>query len=178
MLLQPLNWSASVPDPTAEDIDEIWDCHLDRCSIAYIATNKVDGLSRRAIAKVLAGPVPERFKDDPRLLPYRFLWVSVIGAPVLADGSDAAFVFLKLPRKMTEADFRKACTKLKRVLAEARPGATLGMAVEEIESGIVLKYMREKGYLGWDLAEDGTLSVLAIEAIEPDSALAERPPGP
>lgn len=48
------------------------------------------------------------------------------------------------------------------------------MVTEEIESNIVMKFMREKGYLGWDLAEDGSLTVLAADAIEPTVA----PPGP
>lgn len=162
-----------MPEPSAEDIEEIWNDRLDGCSIAWILQYGTTGLSRRAVAKVLDGPVPDQFKDDPRLLPYRFIWVAISGAPALPDGTSPAFVFLKLPRKITNADYRKACTKLKRALAEAAPEAHLGMAAEEIESGVVLKFMRDKAYLGWDLAEDGSLSVLSIEAIEPDPEPAE-----
>lgn len=164
--------------PTADDIDEIWDCHLDGCSVAYIATYKVEGLSRRVIARALAGDVPDRFKDDPRLLPYRFVWMSINGGTPLPDGTMAPFVFLKLPRKITEADFRKGCTKLKRALAADMGGATLGNASEEIEREIVLKFMRDKGYRGWELAEDGAFSPLAIETIEAEPAPVVCSPGP
>ena len=121
-MLRTLNArSATVPNPSAEDIEEIWNDRLDGCSISWIVQNGTTGLSRRGVAKVLDGPVPDRFKDDPRLLPHRFIWVSITGAAPLTDGTSAPFVFLKLPRKLTEGDFRKAFTKLKRALAESAP---------------------------------------------------------
>lgn len=166
-------------DPTTEDIEEVWNDRLDGCSVAWIVRNGTTGLSRRAVIKILEGPVPDRFRGDPRLLPYRFIWIAVSGAVPLPDGSQAPFIFLKVPRKIAEADFRKGCTKLKRALAEAAPEARLETAAEQIESGIVLKFMRDKGYLGWELGADGSLSPLAIEAIEPEvEANTDRPPGP
>jgi hypothetical protein len=149
-----------------EDIDEIWDLKLDECSISFIHECKVTHLSRRTIASVYNGEVPERFKDDERLLPHRFVWMSAWGFAA-NDGKDIGFVVLKLPWGVTQANYRKFVTAVRKDFSSISEKATLNPYVTEpIELDIAQKFVVVRGTPGWQMSLDGSATRLGADDFE------------
>lgn len=164
--------------PDQDDIEEIWDCKLDGCSVRYIHECKTTHLSRRAIANVLRGPVPERFKDDERLLPYRYTWVAAGGMPA-ATRISVAFAILKFDRKLTQASYRKAIQKIRQDAKSISPtGYITPQVTEMIEEKIARKFIVKHGYHGWEIDLHGEIRRLSKDDFEVAAAPSAGPKMP
>jgi hypothetical protein len=153
------------PEIDQDDIHEIWDCSLDGCSIRYIHENKVS-LSRKVIAAVLAGPVPERFKDDERLLPSRYVWLAAGG---MKDGNDKdiAFIILKFPRGITQVNYRKGVRAIERdIVAMSDRGWLNGHVTEILEIAVAEKFVVTHGNPGWEIDLTGQTRKLGPDDFE------------
>lgn len=152
--------------PNQDDINEIWDCKLDGCSVRYIHECKVTHLSRHAIARVLKGPVPEQFKDDERLLPYRYTWISAGGLQSATEVS-AAFIILKFDRKITQSSYRKGIRNIKRDVESFSPiGWIQPHVTEPIEEKIARKFVLKHGYHAWEIDLHGGVRRLSADDFE------------
>lgn len=146
-----------------DDIDEIWDCRLDGCSINFIHQNKTSHLSRKVITAILNGPVPERFKDDERLLPQYYTWVSACGFKDRTE-KDIAFVILRIERETNQTNYRKGLSAIKRdfmVLSEL--GRINPYVTERIEANVAEKFIVKYGYPAWEIDRHGNIRRLSAD---------------
>jgi len=160
---------------TPEDAEEIWDLKLDGCSVRYIHEFKASHLSRKAIADILNGPVPERFENDERLLPHRYAWIAASG---LRDrtGAEIAFVIVRFDRSLTQAAYRKGITKIRKEFAAMSPMGTINARVTEgIETEIARKFVAVRGTPGWDIGLDGSVRPLTEDDFGAEATAAPAP---
>jgi len=156
-----------------DDVEEIWDLRLDGCSIRYIHEFKVSHLSRKAITSILNGPVPERFKHDDRLQPFRYAWISA-GGMLDASSKDIAFAILKLARTISQANFRKGLAAIRRDFRELAPSGWLnGYVSEPLEREVAEKFIVKHGYPGWEI--DGQGNVTRITSADLSATPSESP---
>jgi hypothetical protein len=150
--------------PTSSQVREIWEHKLERFGIAGIADRV--GLPRATVKAVLAAPMPDDMRNDPRLSPWRWAYLPVGELPATA-------VLLKFPVDIRLDQWRKAVRGVMRDVRAEHPGVPLRFALtmmEQLEADVAERMMAKHGWQAWQSDSDG-----AVSRVGPTAAEAPRP---
>ena len=156
---------------SAEQRHAIWNEWLDGDTVNRIHRYQVGELSKAVIKTVLDEEPPESIMNDARLVHGgRFFWISVSHSyPKTADGEKMVFVVAKMPYRMPGKAFASGLRAIRRDFRTLHPESDLNLGVVEgIEAEVALKFLNSKGFLGWSMEVEGSISRLLPS--EPEDA--------
>lgn len=140
------------------DIEEIWECHLDGCSLRFIQECKVpEGTTLYAIRKVLSSPPPESISHDDRVTGSCFYLFSVDAYGTLPQNI-SQFVIVLAPLKVTATPYNKFNRTLGRYIQDKYGAELTNFSPVMIESDVVSGLVN-KGYLTFTMQKCGTMEI-------------------
>lgn len=151
----------------------IWNEWLNGDSLKSIQEYQAGELSLAVIKAVLSEGPPEAIKADDRFVHgARFFWISVSSehlCPKSPDGGDIAFAVGRMPLRVSKRAFTKGVTAIRTAFRADHPTSDLALEIiEEVEADVALKFVTERGFPGWSMDEEGSITSLA--PAEPDQA--------